>query len=199
MKRDGVVAIVLASTSAYRKVLLERLGLRFSVAASHVDEASGPGENGAALAARLARAKSFAVAPDHPDALVIGSDQVAEIDGQMLGKPGNAAIARAQLARCSDRTVRFHTAICVLDTRVDPPAIYTAIDATEVVFRPLQADEIARYVDAERPLDCAGSFKVEGLGVTLFERIDSSDPTALIGLPLIALSRLLRKAGILLP
>jgi septum formation protein len=131
--------------------------------------------------------------------LLIGSDQVAEIDGHALGKPGTAETARAQLAASSGRTLLFHTALCVMDTRVDPAHVHAAIDLTRATFRTLDADEIARYVAIETPLDCAGSFKAERLGITLFERIESGDPSALIGLPLIALARLLRAAGIALP
>ena len=128
---------------------------------------------------------------------MIGSDQVAELDGRPIGKPGTAERAREQLAASSGRTLVFHTAVCVVDTRSG--AVNAAIDRTEVVFRPLSADEIARYVERENPIDAAGSFKAEGAGIALFERIESTDPTALIGLPLIALSRLLRGAGFTLP
>jgi septum formation protein len=146
---------------------------------------------------RLAIAKAAAVARDYPDALVIGSDQVAELDGMVLDKPGTAERARAQLAASSGRDVHFHTALCLLDTRSGHR--HTLVDHTRVRFRTLDAAEIARYVEREQPLDCAGSFKCEGLGISLFEAIDNSDPSALIGLPLIALARLLREAGIALP
>ena len=128
---------------------------------------------------------------------MIGSDQVAELDGRPIGKPGTPERARAQLAASAGRTLVFHTAVCLVDTRTG--AVDTAIDRTDVVFRPLAADEIARYVERENPIDAAGSFKAEGAGIALFERIESTDPTALIGLPLIALSRLLRGAGFTLP
>ena len=189
--------VVLASTSPYRAELLRRILPDFIRAASRVDEAPLPGEAPADRASRLARAKARAVAADHPGALVVGSDQVAELDGRVLRKPGDAATARGQLQACSGREVRFHTAVCLIDTRSDLGA--SAQDLTRVRFRELTRGEIERYVERERPLDCAGSFKAEGLGITLFERIDSEDPTALVGLPLIALARLLREAGLGLP
>jgi len=190
------VEIVLASTSRYRRELLSRLTGNFLCRPPRTDETPLPREQPAALAARLAEAKARAVAADCAGAVVIGSDQVAEVDGIILGKPHTAANARAQLAACSAREVVFHTGICVLDTRTGQPRPYTALDRTCARFRQLEADTIARYVAREQPLDCAGSFKCEGLGIALFERIETGDPTALIGLPLIALSRLLREAGI---
>ena len=189
--------IVLASTSRYRRELLSRIVADFDVAAPDVDETPQAAETPSTLAARLAEAKARAVAAGRTDAIVIGSDQVAELDGRPIGKPGTAERARAQLAASAGRTIVFHTAVCVVDTRSG--AIDAAIDRTEVVFRPLSADEIARYVEHENPLDAAGSFKAEGAGIALFERIESTDPTALIGLPLIALARLLRAAGFTLP
>src|SRR5690606_33100760 len=133
------------------------------------------------------------VAAGHPGAVVIGSDQVAELDGRLLGKPGDAARARAQLAASSGRTVRFFTAVCVIGA---DGMEHLAVDRTDVRFRTLSDREIATYVEREQPLDCAGGFKSEGLGIALFECIDSRDPTALVGLPLIALARLLRQAGV---
>ena len=194
-----MTTLVLASTSRYRRELLMRLGIDFTTAAPAVDEAALAGDAPAQTAARLAMAKAQAVAASHPGALVIGSDQLAELDGQPLGKPGSPAAACAQLAACSGRTVNFHTALCVIDARGVTPIARDALDCPRVVFRMLDADAIARYVEAERPLDCAGSFKAEGLGIALFERIESGDPTALVGLPLIALARLLRECGIALP
>ena len=191
--------LVLASTSRYRRELLARLVSDFRVVAPDVDETPRDGETPADLAARLAETKALAVAAGCPGTLVIGSDQVAELDGRPIGKPSRREAALAQLAASSGRTVSFHTAVCVADARSSPPRTYAAIDRTDVVFRTLGPDEIARYVDRENPLDCAGSFKAEGAGIALFERIDSHDPTALIGLPLIALGRLLRAAGFTLP
>ena len=189
--------IVLGSTSRYRAELLRRLLADFDQAAPGTDETPLPDEAPAARALRLAIAKAAAVARDYPDALVIGSDQVAELDGLILDKPGTAERARAQLAAGSGREVHFHTALCLLDTR--DGRRHTHVDHTRVRFRTLDAAEIARYVEREQPLDCAGSFKCEGLGISLFEAIDNSDPSALIGLPLIALARLLREAGVELP
>ena len=189
--------IVLASTSRYRAELLRRLLPDFEQRAPGTDEAALPGEAPDARAARLAAAKALAAAADLRDALVIGSDQVAELDGETLDKPGSAANARAQLAASSGRVVRFHTALCLLDTRNGQQQAH--VDRTRAHFRTLTATEIDRYVAREQPLDCAGSFKCEGLGISLFDRIDSEDPSALIGLPLIALARLLRAAGVAVP
>lgn len=153
------------------------------------------GEAPLAVATRLATAKAAEVAARYPGAWVIGSDQVANLNGQPLGKPGTAETACAQLAAMSGQTVRFHTAISLMRDGES----FSAVDLTEVRFRTLGQEEIARYVAAEQPLDCAGSFKCEGLGISLFEAIDNRDPTALIGLPLIALCGLLRRAGFALP
>jgi septum formation protein len=189
--------LVLGSTSRYRAELLRRLVAEFEQRAPGADETLAPGEAPAEGALRLAIAKAEGAARGLPDTLVIGSDQIAELDGRALGKPGSVEAARAQLADCAGREVRFHTGLCLLDTR--DGRRHTHLDTTCVRFRPLTESEIARYVAREMPLDCAGSFKCEGLGIALFERIDSSDPTALVGLPLIALSRLLREAGLAVP
>lgn len=196
MIRLSEIDLVLASTSRYRRELLARLTPGFRCVPPQTDETPLPGENPETLASRLAQAKARAVAKACPGTIVIGSDQTADLDGRLLGKPGSVETACAQLAACSGHTVAFHTAICVIDARALPPIILTAQDLTRVHFRKLDADTIARYVEREQPLDCAGSFKCEGLGIALFERIESNDPTALIGLPLIALCRLLREAGI---
>ena len=187
--------LVLASTSPYRRELLARLRLPFDVVRPEVDETPAPGEPPATLALRLARAKAAAVSAAHPDAWVIGSDQVADLDGVPLGKSGGRAAAIDQLTAMSNRAVVFRTAVSVRrgDTTHD------ALDATRVRFRPLSREEIERYVDAEQPFDCAGSFKSEGLGIALFDAIETHDPTALIGLPMIATARLLRLAGFALP
>jgi len=195
----GGIELVLASTSRYRRELLSRLVADFRVIAPDVDETPREGETPTRLAARLAEAKALAVAAMSPGALVIGSDQVADLDGEAIGKPGTRDRAIAQLTASSGRAVEFHTAVCLADARSDPPILHAAIDRTRVVFRTLAADEIARYVDRENPLDAAGSFKSEGAGIVLFERIETTDPTALIGLPLIALAGLLRRAGFTLP
>jgi len=190
------VGLVLASTSRYRRELLSRLSTHFRAVAPQVDEVALPSEAPAALAARLAAAKAHEVAARAPGAIVIGSDQVADLDGSVLGKPGSVENARAQLAACSGREVIFHTAVCMVDARAKPAQVRSASDTTKVQFRMLGAAEIARYVECERPLDCAGSFKAEALGISLFDRIESLDPTGIIGLPLIALCRLLREAEI---
>ena len=189
--------IVLASTSRYRAELLRRILDDFEQAAPDADESALPDEAPRARATRLAAAKALAVASGHGDALVIGSDQVATLGNQVLHKPGNIDIAREQLHASSGNCVDFFTGICVIDTRDSQQR--AALDHTRVVFRNLTDAEIDRYLAHERPLDCAGSFKSEGAGITLFERIESEDPTALIGLPLIALARLLRQSAIALP
>lgn len=189
------MSLILASTSRYRRELLQRLGLPFDCARPDVDETPLNGESPLALATRLAAAKAAEVASRHAGAWVIGSDQVADLNGQPLGKPGTVEAACAQLAAMSGQSVRFHTAINLTRGRDS----FAAIDLTEVRFRVLGEDEIARYVAAEQPLDCAGSFKCEGLGISLFEAIDNRDPTALVGLPLIAACGLLRRAGFAVP
>ncbi|TAL73896.1 MAG: septum formation inhibitor Maf [Rhodanobacter sp.] len=189
--------VLLASTSRYRAESLRRLLADFEQAKPDVDEIPLEGESPAARAERLAIAKAVAGAVGQANTLVIGSDQVAALDGNLLHKPGSVARACAQLAACSGRVVVFHTAVCLVDTHSGHQA--AAVDHTQVRFRTLSAVEIERYVAREQPLDCAGSFKCEGLGISLFERVDSSDPTALIGLPLIALAQLLRAAGVPLP
>lgn len=188
--------LVLASTSRYRRELLARLGLPFEADRPDVDESSRPGESPTELAVRLAEAKALAVAVRHPQAWVIGSDQVADRDGRPLGKPGDRDTALAQLQASSGQSVRFHTAFCL----VGPDGRRLAgLDLTDVRFRALARDEILRYLDAEQPYDCAGSFKSEGLGIVLFEAIQTRDPTALVGLPLITLAAALREAGFRLP
>lgn len=189
--------LILASTSRYRRELLQRLGLAFDCEAPGVDETPLEGESPVHLGARLARAKAESVRLRHPDAIVIGSDQVAEISGQALGKPGDHAGAVRQLQACRGQEVIFHTAVCVLDARSG--ARHAFVDETRVHFRELSDAEIERYLEAERPYDCAGSFKSEGLGVTLFASISNHDPTGLIGLPLIALAQSLRDCGYRLP
>jgi septum formation protein len=195
-------ALILASTSTYRRELLARLRLPFSCTAPGVDETRRSGERPLALAVRLARAKASAVALQHPDAWVIGSDQVAariaDSEGDLiLGKPGTAARCMEQLRSCSGRTVAFMTAVAVLQH--NSHSAHEFVDTTRVVFRALDDATIERYVALESPLDCAGGFKSEGLGIALCESIDSSDPSALIGLPLIQLGKVLRAVGFELP
>jgi septum formation protein len=192
--------LILASTSRYRRELLARLVRDFRVVAPDIDETAAIGESPIELAERLACLKALAVADRHSSACVIGSDQVAELDGHAIGKPGSRDKAIEQLVASSGRRVVFHTAVCVASRRRDDSMMTEiAVDRTVVVFRELTEEEIVRYVDRESPLDAAGSFKSEGLGIALFECIETSDPTALIGLPLIALAHLLRGAGFELP
>lgn len=189
--------ILLASTSAYRRALLTRLGLTFECMAPGTDETPQANELPAALVMRLANAKATAVAQRHPESLVIGADQVAELDGKILGKPGDHQGAIRQLTAQSGQAVTFHTAVCVQLAAAGRQ--FSHVDRTQACFRKLTAPEIERYLQAEQPCDCAGSFKSESLGISLFERIESQDPTALMGLPLIALCRFLRELGVTLP
>jgi septum formation protein len=186
--------IVLASTSPFRRELLARLGLPFVVDSPEVDESRRPDEPPQVLVLRLAEAKARAVAARHPGSLVIGSDQVACIDDEVLGKPGDRARAIAQLERASGRAVLFQTGLCLLNTASG--RAQTLVEPFQVHFRHLTRGQIEAYVDRERPFDCAGSFKSEGLGIALFERLEGEDPTALIGLPLIRLVALLESEGL---
>ena len=181
--------LILASGSRYRRELLERLETAFAVASADIDEQPQAGEHPRAIASRLAREKSSHVSCRHRDAIVIGSDQVAALEQRPLGKPGDAANARAQLLACSGKTVTFYTAVSVLADGQEQ----SHVDETVVAFRELNSSEIEAYIHKEKPFDCAGSFKAEGLGITLFESIKSEDPTALIGLPLIWLCKALRE------
>jgi len=186
------MAIVLASTSPYRRELLQRLRLPFDVVAPAVDEARRPGEAPLALARRLAEAKASEVAQRRPDAVVIGSDQVAELDGEPIGKPHAHAAALAQLERMQGRRLLFHTALAVAaHGRVEVDSI-----PTTVTFRRLGRDALEAYLRADQPYDCAGAAKIESLGIALVERVESDDPTALIGLPLIRLTSMLQAAGV---
>lgn len=189
--------IVLASTSRYRAELLRRVVPVFEQAAPDVDEPELPGEAPRERATRLAMAKAEAVATGRRDALVIGSDQVAALGDSILHKPGTIENARQQLRASSGNIVDFFTGLCLIDSREG--ARQVVLDRTRVVFRKLGDPEIDRYLALEKPFDCAGSFKSEGAGIALFERIETEDPTALVGLPLIALARLLRQAGVALP
>ena len=189
--------LILASTSRYRRSLLERLGIVFTVLPPETPEDPLPGELPPDRALRLAIAKAQAVAAQRPDAVIIGSDQVAAVGSKILDKPGDAARCRAQLAAASGSSARFHTACAVIAPRAGIRMVH--IDTTTVFFRTLTEQEIERYVEVERPFDCAGGFRVEGLGISLFESIESHDPTALIGLPLIWLACALRRAGFPLP
>jgi septum formation protein len=186
--------LVLASTSAYRRELLARLGLPFEIAAPQIDETPLPAESCADTALRLAAAKARAVASRYPGALIIGSDQVADLDGMPLGKPGTHLRACAQLRAASGRSVIFHTALALLHS--DSGRLHSRVVPTRVLFRSLSDAQIESYLQRERPYDCAGSAKAEGLGIALLGRLEGEDPTALIGLPLIALVDLLAAEGI---
>jgi septum formation protein len=190
-------SLVLGSTSRYRRELLQRLNVPFSVAAPDVDETPAAGEAPGILALRLALAKAHAVSAQHPEAVVIGSDQVADLHGAALGKPGHHERAVEQLRQMRGQTVVFHTALAVVCAATGFEQVDTAL--VRVKFRDLNDDEIERYLRAEQPYDCAGSAKSEGLGIALLDAIDSDDPTALIGLPLIRTCKMLRAAGLVLP
>ena len=186
--------LLLASTSRYRAALLDRLGIPYTAVAPGVDESARPGESAADACVRLAEAKARAVAAGHPDAVIIGSDQIADCDGRHVGKPGTLAVARQQLATLSGRTIVFHTGVAVLDAASG----HCAVERVDVrsTFRRLTRAEIDAYLEREKPFDCAGSVRSERLGIALFASIASDDPTALEGLPLIATCRMLREAGI---
>jgi septum formation protein len=186
--------LILASSSAYRRELLGRLRLPFEAISPDIDETPHPGETPDATALRLAVEKARAIAASHPDALVIGSDQVATLDGEQIGKPGDHARALAQLQKMRGREVVFHTALCLWDARTGTHQLENV--QTFVTFRDLPEDELDAYLRIEQPYDCAGSAKNEALGIAILERIDSPDPTALTGLPLIALTTMLRRAGV---
>ncbi len=186
--------IVLASTSAYRRSLLTRLGIAFSVIDPAIDETPHEREDPAALVARLAEAKAASGADGEDDALIIGADQVAVLDGEIVGKPGDAATNRRQLARAAGRRVQFLTGLCLLAA----PSGRTQVEVVPftVYFRALTSEQIAAYVERERAFDCAGGFRCEGLGSALFERMEGADPSALMGLPLQSLTRMLANEGV---
>jgi septum formation protein len=186
--------LILASTSPFRRKLLARLGLPFTVRAPEVDETRQPGEEAPALVARLAEWKAQAIARQEPAALVIGSDQAAVLAGEIVGKPGDHERAVAQLRRASGRTVTFYTGLCLLDSASNQRQV--TVEVFQVAFRRLTAEMIEGYLRREQPYQCAGSFKSEGLGIALFERLEGDDPTSLIGLPLIRLTRMLEAAGV---
>ncbi|WP_416140307.1 Maf family protein [Halomonas sp. HK25] len=186
--------LVLASGSRWRRQLFDRLELPYTWQSPDIDETPHPDEAPAALVQRLALAKAQRLADAWPDHLIIGSDQVALFEDEILGKPGDAPTARANLARFSGHRVCFLTGLALLDTRNGRH--WVTHETYDVVFRPLGEDEIARYVEKEMPLECAGSFRMEGLGIALFERLEGDDPNTLIGLPLIRLCAMLREAGL---
>lgn len=189
-----LMPLILASSSVYRRELLQRLRLPFECVSPAIDESARPDETPATTAVRLALKKARAVAAAHPQALIIGSDQVAELDGTPLGKPGNHANAVCQLRAMRGQRVVFHTALCLLDAASGRHQLENAV--TTVLLRALTDAQIERYLQLEQPYDCAGSAKVESLGIALAEKITSDDPTALIGLPLIILVSMLKREGI---
>jgi len=192
-----VPLLILASTSAYRRELLRRFGLEFECVAPGVDESALATENPHDRAVRLALAKATAVARLRPGSVVIGSDQVAVCKGESLDKPGNARRARTQLQWLSASAASFYTAVAVIQS--EPAHCLQFVDTTTVYFRALGEQEIERYIEADKPFDCAGGFRCEGLGIGLFTRVVSEDPTGLIGLPLIATARALRQLGLQVP
>lgn len=187
--------VILASSSPYRQQLLAQVRIHARCVAPNIDESPKSGETSEALALRLARAKAAAIANQWPNAIVIGSDQVASLEGRHLGKPGNAACAVAQLLAQSGKRVTFYTAVCVQSGNT----VHADVVPTHVNFRILSEAEITRYVQQEKPFDCAGSFKSEGLGISLFDSLCSEDPSALVGLPLIRTLAFLREFGITVP
>lgn len=189
-----MASLVLASTSPYRRILLERLGLPFIIAKPDTDERPLRRETAQDLVKRLAEAKARAVAKQHPGAIIIGADQVASLDDQILGKPGNHARAKAQLQSVSGRQVDFYTGLCVFNSATD--VCHVEVVPYSVQFRELNDQQIDNYLQREQPYDCAGSFKSEGLGTALFAKHQGEDPTALIGLPLIRLVALLEREGV---
>lgn len=197
MKPSGLSRIVLASSSRYRNELLQRLGIPFETLSPEVDETRQSGESAQALVRRLSEAKASAGGRQHDSALVIGSDQVAVVDDEILGKSGSHERAKSQLRQLSGERVTFLTGLCLLDAANGN--VQLDVIPFHVVFRKLNDDQIERYLRYEQPYDCAGSFRSEGQGIALFERMEGDDPTALIGLPLIRLTQMLAEVGIILP
>ena len=186
--------LILASTSPFRRQLLERLGLPFDIVSPHTDETPLPGEAAPQLVHRLAEAKARAVMQDYPAALVIGGDQVATFENEIIGKPGSHQSAVAQLRRFSGHSLQFHTGVTLLNSASG--SLQIEVIHTAVKFRPLSKQQINNYLAREQPYQCAGSFKSEGLGIALFESIHGDDPTALMGLPLITLVQMLEREGV---
>lgn len=196
MNTSTSLPIVLASTSPFRKELLQRIGIDFETATPDIDESPLPGETPENLVKRLSEAKARVIGKTRPG-LIIGSDQVASVGDEILGKPGTHENAVAQLRKLSGKLVTFQTGLCLLNSASNQAQV--DIIPFRVQFRELDAQQIERYLQADQPYNCAGSFKSEGLGITLFERMDGDDPTALIGLPLIRLTDMLMQAGVVLP
>lgn len=200
MSNNDIVSagpLILASTSRYRAELLARLGVTFEQVAPDCDETPLPDESPAELVARLSVAKAASVAAHYPDAVIIGSDQVADLNGSVLGKPHTANKAQQQLVRMSDQTVVFRTGYCVMSTAANKQL--SGISNTEAHFRSLTVDEIQRYIEHDNPLDCAGAFRSEALGISLLQSMQSDDPVSIIGLPLIRVADALRQFGLSVP
>ncbi len=189
--------LVLASTSTFRKSLLEKLQLAFVCQAPNVDETAATGESAVALVQRLAQAKAEAIACDHPDALIIGSDQVAVLNNRIIGKPLSHDRATAQLRASSGQTITFYTGLCLHNSATGSSDVLC--DPFKVHFRKLSEAQIERYLQREQPYQCAGSFKSEGLGISLFKKLEGDDPNTLVGLPLIRLIELLQRQGVEIP
>jgi MAF protein len=196
-RQDTSPTVVLGSTSLFRKELLSRLGIPFSTASPNVDETALEGESPQDLVTRLSLAKAQAVAGNHPESLIIGSDQVACNQGKILGKPGNRENALQQLSEASGKRISFYTGLCLLNA--ESGRSHVICEPFHVHFRTLEPSQIERYLDAEQPYNCAGSFKSEGLGIALFEKMEGDDPNSLIGLPLIRLISMLKEEGIEIP
>ncbi|MGZ5819286.1 MAG: Maf-like protein [Burkholderiaceae bacterium] len=198
MPKNALISprLILGSSSKYRKELFTRLRIPFDVVVPDIDETPHPGESPEATALRLAQEKAMEIAARIPNALIIGSDQVATLNGEQIGKPGSHKNALMQLQKMRGNKVIFHTALCVVDNRQTPQDIQVENVQTFVTFRNLPDAELDSYLKIEQPYDCAGSAKNEGLGIGLIEKIESTDPTALTGLPLIALTTMLRHAGV---
>lgn len=187
------VKLILGSSSRYRRELLDRLGVPFDCVSPSIDETPLAGESPAQLSQRLARTKARAVAANHPGCVVIGSDQVCDLEGKCLGKPHTRERAIAQLTAMSGKKLVFHTAVCVIDAAGHEQEV---LSDTTLTMRPLALETITDYVDREQPFDCAGSAKIEKLGIALMQSVSSDDPTSLIGLPLMALTSMLSRAGV---
>ena len=197
MSAQPIAQIILGSSSVYRRAVLEKLRLTFETAAPDIDETRLPDESALDMVKRLSLAKAKAIVPIYPEALIIGSDQCAVLGENILGKPGSHANAVAQLSASSGKTVHFLTGLCLYDARSGDYQLDCI--PNEVVFRDLTIEEIKAYVQQEQPFDCAGSFKSEGYGVTLFKYMRGDDPNALTGLPLIRLAEMLRQHGFVIP
>jgi septum formation protein len=194
MQKQTTYRLLLASSSRYRKELLSRLGIPFETASPDIDETPLPGESAALTSERLAQEKAKALAARYPDYLIIGSDQVALLDGIQLGKPGTHERAVTQLQQMRGRTIEFHTALCLFNPQTGRSQ--TVVDVTRVTMRTYSNEEIEAYLQREKPYDCAGSAKTEGLGITLIAAIENRDPTAIIGLPMIELVSMLNNEGV---